>query len=388
MKTLEFGRTTATLLYGRDCRDYLRGLPAASVHCVVTSPPYWGLRDYGTTGQIGLEPTPTAYVDQLVDVFAEVRRVLREDGTVWLNLGDTYARGRTGRADAGRLEADRGRWAEPMPRSMIDRPTPKGVKDKDLLGLPWQVAFALRDDGWYLRSDIVWHKVNPLPESVTDRPTKGHEYLFLLTRSPTYFYDHEAIKEPGRRGTRRNRRTVWAVAAHPYKGAHFATFPPPLVRPCILAGTSARGCCPHCGAPWRRVLERVTSSSGREKGKSGRKRRLGYNAAFSAYDDGSDTPSFETVGWEASCACGVDNDPIPCTVLDPFSGSATTGAVALALGRSYVGLDISPDYLELATQRLEGRKPSDPNPVPPSDQLGLFAPETSGEEPDQDTHDD
>jgi site-specific DNA-methyltransferase (adenine-specific) len=281
-----------------DCIEGLRTLPDASVHCCVTSPPYWGLRDYGHDGQIGLESTPEAYVARMVEVFREVRRVLREDGTLWLNLGDTYGSG------------------------------------KQLKGIPWRVAFALQADGWVLRQDIIWHKPNPMPESVRDRCTKAHEYVFLLTKSERYFYDAEAVSEAAKdpsghkyeRGTYRamrdaaalegtafdgptrshigntrvngkcvkyaaghgankNRRSVWTVTTRPYKGAHFATMPPALVEPCILAGCQEGG-----------------------------------------------------------------------TVLDPFAGSGTTLAVAAELGRSGIGCELNPEYIELAEQRIAKSK--------------------------------
>jgi DNA modification methylase len=305
--------TRHTLHLG-DCREILQTLPEQSVHCCVTSPPYFGLRDYGMTEQIGLEPTPEQFVAELVTVFREVRRVLRDDGTLWLNLGDSYAVNGGGRA-YGASDGAVGRADAPG----SPRRAPEGLKAKDLIGIPWRVPFALQADGWYLRQDIIWHKPNPMPESVTDRCTKAHEYVFLLSKSARYFYDSDAVKLPsvsthprggvnafrgqghfresaggpanrnGRdlkqvgRDELCNRRSVWTVATKPYKGAHFATFPPALVEPCILAG------CPVGG-----------------------------------------------------------------TVLDPFSGSATTGQVALANARSYVGCELNPDYHELAQQRLDG----------------------------------
>ncbi|WKZ67142.1 MAG: site-specific DNA-methyltransferase [Flavobacteriales bacterium] len=315
-----------------DCIEGMRRLEVQSVHCVVTSPPYFGLRDYGVDGQIGLEPTPAEYVEQMVAVFREVRRVLRDDGTVWLNLGDSYANGGRATRDADDKLLERG---------MNTRPD-DGAKPKDLLGIPWRVAFALQADGWYLRQDIIWHKPNPMPESVRDRCTKAHEYIFLLSKSERYYFDSEAMQEPaakgaagsefhtgktgahqlGRASTKprtagnkshkyvtaydgsdteehrtkaglmkiadtpwetRNRRSVWTVATKPYKGAHFATFPPDLIRPCILAG------CPKDG-----------------------------------------------------------------TVLDPFGGSGTTALVALEEGRKALLCELNTDYIALAHKRLEG----------------------------------
>lgn len=295
------------------------------VQCVVTSPPYWGLRDYGDTNQIGLEATPDLFVTHIRCVFSEVRRVLKNDGTVWLNLGDSYASGGTGRRDTSGEYAERRaaqfgsrRGAGNGPREYKQRERPEGLKAKDLIGIPWRVAFALQADGWYLRSDIIWSKPNPMPESVTDRPTKAHEYLFLLSKSQTYYYDADAIKEAAvwtrennpewqkqraetnaRKGAGnrnaadggftgwkpengRNKRSVWTVPTMPYAGAHFATFPEKLIEPCILAG------CPLGGL-----------------------------------------------------------------VLDPFLGSGTVGAVAERLGRRWVGTDLS--YQPLATARTAQR---------------------------------
>ena len=321
-----------------DVRDSLRTLPADSARTCVTSPPYWGLRDYGVEGQLGLEPTPDAYVAAMVEVFREVRRVLAEDGTLWLNLGDSYAGGGGFAPDAPCNVERRERIASGDANSQTFKLSsrqhernksggirPQGdIKAKDLVGIPWMVAFALRADGWYLRSDIIWSKPNPMPESVTDRPTKAHEYLFLLSKAQTYYYDAAAIAEgisdvslqrinqstfaaqkggPKDYGTTgvnvnrsmrqtlenfaenntgtRNKRSVWTIATQPYPDAHFATFPEALIEPCILAG--------------------------------------------SALED---------------------------TILDPFTGSGTTGAVAIRHQRSFVGCELNPVYVELARQRI------------------------------------
>ena len=230
---------TVTILPG-DCRRVLATLPAASLQTCVTSPPYFGLRDYGADGQIGLEPTPAEYVDELVAVFREVRRVLKDDGTLWLNLGDSYAAMRDSKATPDTLRGDsdgtlvkKGFAANRNPATL----KAAGLKHKDLIGIPWRVAFALQADGWYLRQDIIWHKPNPMPESVTDRCTKAHEYLFLLAKSERYYYDSDAIAEPALNDDSRNRRSVWTVPTKPFSGAHFATFPPDLIAPCILAGS-------------------------------------------------------------------------------------------------------------------------------------------------------
>lgn len=374
-----------------DCRETLRTLPPESVHCCVTSPPYWGLRDYGMNSQIGMEQTPDAYVTEIVAVFREVRRVLRDDGTVWLNLGDSYAvqRGGTtmpaetlsgGGNGNGDASAHRGRRSTKALGGRQDESSPEirthavahrnsslfGLKHKDLVGIPWRVALALQSDGWYLRSDIIWAKTNCMPESVTDRPTRSHEYIFLLTKKARYYYDHEAIKEPciydvdgtgtaarkarqkdnakslptaERNGIRppnpdrqrghsrrhsgfndrwdkmekeeqctgmRNKRDVWTVAPANYPGAHFATYPPALIKPCILAG------CPVAG-----------------------------------------------------------------TVLDPFGGSGTTGAVALELGRNAILCELNPSYVRLIRQRCEKSRPYWAEPTPQEstvDDMPLFAP--------------
>ena len=249
-----------------DCREWLSFFPPNHFQTCVTSPPYYGLRDYGVDGQIGLEATPDAYVARLVDVFREVRRVLRDDGTLWLNLGDSYARaGGTDRqiSSTGKV-GNTLKTLEMLP--CRKQAPPDGLKDKDLLGIPWLVAFALRADGWWLRQDIIWHKPNPMPESVKDRCTKAHEYIFLLSKSEKYYFDYAAMRETavypaGTKGAKgsakrqaekgvnarpaeykvydgfRNRRSVWTVTTKPFNGAHFATFPPDLIEPCVLAGS-------------------------------------------------------------------------------------------------------------------------------------------------------
>lgn len=300
-----------------DCREILRTLPDESLNCCVTSPPYWGLRDYGIENQLGLEATPEEYVAHLVEVFREVRRVLRDDGTLWLNLGDSYAAG--GNNAGSRPEDLTDKQRSNRGCRYERRIAPSGLKPKDLVGIPWRVAFALQADGWYLRSDIIWHKPNPMPEAVTDRPTKAHEYIFLLSKSEKYYYDAEAIKEPAesrslskwqdrkadgeptRRGdpstsghiTRtatlassdgRNKRSVWTVPTEPYPEAHFATFPEDLIKPCIKAGSPSGG-----------------------------------------------------------------------TVLDPFGGSGTTAQVARALGCHAVLIELNEAYCSLAENRLSQR---------------------------------
>ena len=306
-------------LYHGGCLEILKQMPNESIDCVVTSPPYWGLRDYSTDGQIGLEPTIKEYIDVMTEIFGEVRRVLKRDGTLWLNMGDSYATAQaSGDKKFNNEEFNKNRPS----RERILTPAkqrPDFLKNKDLIGMPWRVAFALQDDGWYLRSDIIWHKPNPMPESVTDRPTKSHEYIFLMSKSSQYFYDAEAIKEPavcadpeavnyrknGKSDKRnnyqtqamgkpgfgndkwiqpetRNKRTVWTIPTQGFKEAHFATFPVNLIYPCIKAGCRPGG-----------------------------------------------------------------------IVLDPFMGSGTTAIVAEKLSRKWHGIEINADYLDIAVDRIK-----------------------------------
>lgn len=297
-------------IYTGDALAVLKTLPTQSVHTCITSPPYYGLRDYGVAGQIGLEETPEAYIGKLVAVFREVRRVLRDDGTLWLNLGDTYSSQRWSGSGKGQpINKNRDGFRDMNPVRIT------GLPEKNLIGIPWRVAFALQADGWYLRQDFIWHKPNPMPESVTDRCTKVHEYLFLLSKSQNYYFDHEAIREPsvhrrkvprGGKGNnrhktpdpndwssangwkpassaeeRRNRRSVWIVTTKRYNGAHFATFPTDLIEPCILAGAPTGG-----------------------------------------------------------------------VVLDPFLGSGTTAAVAAKHGRRHLGIELNPTYVEVARRQF------------------------------------
>lgn len=257
-----------------DSRELLKDVPDQTFQMCVTSPPYWGLRDYGIDGQIGAEKTVDDYYQDLVAVFREVRRTLRDDGTLWLNIGDSYTSGGRTWRDVDSKNAARG--------MDYRAPTPDGLKPKDLIGVPWRLAFALQADGWYLRTDIVWHKPNGQPESVKDRPTRSHEYVFLLTKSERYAYNWEAMKEPTADGkSTRARRTVWSINTQPYSGAHFAVFPPELVRLCIMGGSKPGD-----------------------------------------------------------------------IVLDPFLGSGTTGMVALEQGRGFVGIELKPEYAELARERI------------------------------------
>ena len=367
-------------IYNMDCLEGLKQLPDNSINCCVTSPPYFGLRDYGVEGQIGLEKTPEEYVAKMVEIFREVKRVLRDDGTLWLNLGDSYAGNCSQASNNGRAGFGNAR------ERLVNRKG-EGLKPKDLVGIPWMVAFALRADGWYLRQDIIWHKPNPMPESVTDRCTKAHEYIFLLTKSQKYFYDREAIREdpkPGNDGTIRaiardrsgpvnigngahmvervykeikgaNKRSVWTVATKPFKEAHFATFPPDLIKPCILAGTSPRAC-EICGAPWERVVERDGMTSRewqkvRGDGTKGFDKKMGKQGKSIAGGRPPD-PVYKTVGWQPTCTCQNEGKGC-CIVLDPFMGSGTTGMVAAMHQRNFIGFELNPEYCKMAEKRIE-----------------------------------
>jgi DNA modification methylase len=391
--------TTHRIIPG-DCIAGLRTLPDASVHCCVTSPPYWGLRDYGHDGQIGLESTPEAYVARMVSVFREVRRVLREDGTCWVNLGDSYANQKSGDTYSGfndryfNRSTDGGKQAKTVSGAKVGKLGFAGLKPKDLCGIPWRVAFALQADGWWLRQDIIWHKPNPMPESVRDRCTKAHEYVFLLTKSERYFYDADAVSEPfadarngnpngggaysvgsgrndsgclktgrwnedGSKGTR-NRRSVWTVTTKPYSGAHFAVMPPDLVEPCIKAGCPEQ-CCAVCGKGWERVVERekrFESGSGRSGNAIEGKQDLAASETNSTPDIRmGPVVSVQTLGWEPACDCAATGT-IPGTVLDPFAGSGTTLAVAAELGRNGIGCELNHEYITLAEQRIKEARAS------------------------------
>ncbi len=379
----------------------MRDMIAAGVkvQMCVTSPPYWGLRDYGVEGQLGLESTPDEYVSNMVEVFRLVRELLADDGTLWLNLGDSYAgdtkgdsRSRESKLAASKLNLHRDKAQAQSQHDIIGiRRVEHGLKPKDLVGIPWRVAFALQADGWYLRSDIIWAKPNPMPESVTDRPTKAHEYLFLLAKRERYFYDADAIREAdagtdhsraiidgqpslepsnglrsphkgirtvdGRNGTGRNRRTVWTVATEPYSEAHFATFPRALIEPCILAGTSQKGHCPGCGKGWVRMLQKPDGSDRPKRQTDANKEAnsqpfgSGIRSAGSVYQDWKNANPDITTGWQPSCTCNLE--PVPGIVFDPFLGSGTTAQVAQDLGRRWLGCELNAQYGTLQTRRTE-----------------------------------
>lgn len=454
------GGMTTQILVG-DVFEQLATLPDESVYCVVTSPPYWGLRDYGTaswdggdrdcdhlaparggispatsskqlthagtltyqyTGkcgkcgarrvdrQLGMEPTLAEHIATMVDVFRQVRRVLRKDGTVWLNYGDCYATSPNGRSAADtKATGNDDRTFRDKPFSTIGGT----LKPKDLCMIPNRLAIALQDDGWWVRSEIIWSKPNPMPESVTDRPATAHEKVWLLTKSARYFYDAEAVRTeakapytkmpdgwdtgPGAHGSfhRGGRekgakvdkqikitegrkhgggkglyplhrsphpsggqslasdpsqgatlRNVWTIATHAYSEAHFATFPPALVEPCIKAGTSEKGCCAECGAPW--VRETVSQQVSLQATNGPEKQEAVTNWDRSQYP--RTRKISETTGWSPSCKC--DAATVPCTVLDPFGGSGTTAMVADRLGRNAILIELNPEYAELARKRI------------------------------------
>jgi DNA modification methylase len=438
--------------------EQLQALPDNSVQCVVTSPPYWALRRYDipdvvwggdpdcdhdwssfirkgksggldssveyTTnqivpdqqqqqcrkcaawvGQLGQEPTPDLFISHMTDIFREVRRVLRADGTCWLNMGDCYAQSGMGGNPA---ESQFRKQATNKGSLIHGRKAPDGLKPKDLVGIPWMLAFALRADGWYLRAENIWAKGlsfcesyagSVMPESVKDRPTRSHEQVFLLTKSERYFYDDEAVKEQGvypagtraakgsgtregnRRGTKgqalkargdrndqqqstadggigyatydgmRNLRTVWAIGIEPFDEAHFATYPPDLVMPCLKAGTSAKGACSACGAPWKRIVDYEPMPEEIRQQFEAARARTGEDHGR---DDGFTTrrPNYQRkrIGerWEATCECGAD--VVPCVVLDPFAGSGTTGVACELMRLSFVGIDLG--YHEMSERRV------------------------------------
>ena len=338
-------------------------LPDNFIDCVVTSPPYFGLRDYGEDSQIGLEESPEEYIECLVLAFREVRRVLAKTGTLWLNIGDTYNSYTANRGESKSISA-RTNAASPSRAKgygLLD----KGLKKKDLLMIPARVAIALQADGWYLRSKIVWHKPNGMPESPNDRPSSSHEEVFLFSKSGSYYYDKFA-----ERNGDSNLRNVWAFPIQPYHGAHFATMPRDLASRCIRLGSSERGRCPECLGPWARVP--VTEPTTRERPNDYVK-RSGQEGTGNSCPNSSAGTKLVSSTWVASCDCGAD--PEPCVVFDPFNGAATTGLAAKLLGRSYVGGDISADYLKMSQARLRGPMPGDKLAtavVPLSGQLSMF----------------
>ena len=444
--------------------DVLDQMEEKSVHCIVTSPPYYGLRNYdlpptvwggqkncphywsessqpttklgmsGNTngisknyinpgkiyapsdvplrgmqclecdawlGCLGLEPSIKMFVEHIVYIFRKAWRVLRDDGTLWLNLGDSYA----GSGKRTQEHANPG-LSKSAKRDAVNLPNylPEGVKRKDLMGMPWRVALALQDDGWYLRSDIIWQKLNAFPESVKDRPSKSHEYIFLLTKKEKYFYDRDAIRQPlalssvkrleeksfwdqvggdtdyevdgmssrktlenfkkaydDEKELGANKRTVWPISSGSKRLPHYATFPPQMVEPCVLAGTSEHGVCNQCGAPYRRETKQKSSTMNlrvRDAKKGISEFKTGFDGKVNATEDEIENYTEETVitttkgktNWLVDCKCS--EGVIPATVMDIFSGSGTTGLVALRYNRSYVGIELSQKYIDISRKRI------------------------------------
>lgn len=344
-----------------DVMDGLRQLPDESVHCCVTSPPYWQLRDYQFEGQIGLEPNIEAHVAKMVEVFAEVRRVLRKDGVLFLNYGDMYANdGKWGGSTGGKHAAgNHGKTGIGRQKKHT------GLKPKDLVMMPERVALALQADGWWVRDRIIWHKPNPMPSSTDDRCTPSYEIVWHLTKASRYYWDAVAISEPAasartRAGFNdrwdaapspmtRNRRNVWTIATEPYREAHFATMPTELARLCIAAGSSEHGCCSACGAPWQRITETSYVNPGNRTTNGSRSiERRHETAGFAQRLE----KCVGTIGWQPSCECFIDDkgaippDAVPCTVLDPFGGAGTTGLVADRLQRNAILIEGSAKYVE------------------------------------------
>jgi DNA modification methylase len=379
MNKIEFG----------DCREIMKRWidEGVKIQTCITSPPYYGLRDYGVDGQVGLEKSVDDYVNNMVEVFNHVKELLTDDGTLWLNLGDTYSDTRWSSGGGQIMNKNKDEHRS------LQHEKNTGLPSKNLIGIPWKVAFALQADGWILRQDIIWQKPNPMPESVRDRCTKSHEYIFLLSKSPQYYFDHVAIKEPsvnpesykGRRkrssmteqseiimdkfgATRsgfknieegktyptRNKRDVWKVNVRPYKGAHFATYPTARIEPCILAGTSEKGHCPVCNARWKRMeidtgerhdVEVYTGKAVKDyehakaQNPSDTKRRV--------LESMSKIYKYE---WIPTCECKLE--PVLDIVFDPFMGSGTTAQVALQHGRQYLGCELNKEYEKLQQERI------------------------------------
>ena len=381
-----------TVMIG-DCLEKLKELPDESVNTCVTSPPYWNLRDYGVSNQLGLEETPEEFVDNLVKVFREVKRVLRNDGTLWLNLGDSYNTTQAGNKIWGNGVGANKHYADgsiPKKRNLI-----QNLKKKDLVGIPWRVALALQQDGWYLRQDIIWHKPNPMPESVKDRCTKAHEYIFLLSKSPKYYFDNESIKEdaiyspsttkeverpkgyykgkyskPEKANrvdgsfkairSKKNKRSVWSVSPKPFKDAHFATFPMKLIEPCILAGCPEKVCV-DCGTPYEQKVETKRIPRWELPEDDERYRPKKYENAHDKLNGSTRHYITETkiIGLQKKCNCET-NETKSATVLDIFGGSGTTGIVANSHDRDSILIELNKDYVNIMEKRF-------------NDELGLFS---------------
>src|SRR5665213_2228257 len=411
-KVASLGLVNGRRIICGDALTVLRELPDGIVHTCVTSPPYFNLRDYKIEGQMGLEESPEEYVQKMVEVFREVKRVLHDSATLWINIGDSYASNPESGGKQSLLMT--GSEHKRTPKKGYVRPV--GLKPKDLVGVPWRLAFALQAEGFYLRSDIIWQKLNPMPSSVLDRPTCSKEYIFLLAKSQKYFYDIDSIKEPATHETTkmpdgwdtgdgvhgsihrngrekgakvnkqrghgrqhagftdrwdamtkaeqcsgmRNKRDVWTVATKPFKDSHFATVPAKFISSCCLSGSKPVGVCRECGAPPRQVYEKVeplelvkASSKMSELPDEHGQKRIQQRVKAARNAGAEHDPPFAgkaAIGWESSCKCNVGT--VPALVLDPFSGSGTTGLVANGRGRNYIGVELNPDYISMSERRL------------------------------------
>jgi len=375
---------TVDILVG-DCRERLAELPAESVQAAITSPPYWGLRDYQHKDQLGQEETPAAYVEALTDILdVHCGRVLRNDGSLWLNLGDSYFSTTKGTGGSDPATSPKQSWKgkanaqahDPIRLNAGDLP----IKAKDMVGIPWRVAFAMQDRGWWLRSAIIWHKTNPMPESVTDRPTNDYEFIFLLTKSARYYYDVWGERMPPKSykrvggaapytadGATNNgigsgsfhqmaehgaqMRAVWTIPTVPFPGSHFAVFPPELPARIIRLATPTAGSCADCGRPWGRVVKKtgiLQEYHGVNRVAEAARGRHGQSSVFNT----AARPGRELVGWRPSCECNA-GVPVPAVVLDPFAGAGTTGLAADRLGRSAVLIELNPDYANMARERID-----------------------------------
>lgn len=377
---------TRFLLLQGDSKEVLKRFPDNTFHTVVTSPPYWLLRDYFSDKQLGQESTPEKYVENLVSIMKEVKRTLRRDGAVWFNIGDSYNN------NSGFCRATKGWGRKGRKDGSADKKAIKHsyIKKKELFGIPWMVATALQKDGWYLRCDIIWKKTNPMPDGAKDRPTRGHEYIFLLSKSPKYFYDYYRVLEDtdehpdgvqgfgakNQKGTyrmdqdrtfrhygKRNKRAVWETSVSTFQGGHFATFPRELIEPCIKASTSEKGSCVECGSPWERIFEKIEVERPEPINKHiiNKKMDSSSDMFFDHNRELKDAyvpktiKSLELVskGWKKSCKCKT-NKTTNCLVLDPFSGTGTTGEVALSQEQRYVGIELNEEYLEISRDRING----------------------------------
>lgn len=384
-------------IYNMESLQYLRQCESGSVHCIITSPPYWGMRKYLEDGhpdqgkEIGLEPTIDEFIESLVVIFREARRVLHPTGTLWVNMGDCYASSANGRSASTTNELGTDdRIFQDKPFSTVGN----GLKPKDLVGQPWRLALALQTDGWYLRNDIIWEKPSIRPESVTDRLTKSHEYVFMLAKSHKYYHDWVAISEPvkqesiarAKRGvssshknmkipgqsphsmhrarannedyptpTLRRKRTIWRVSSKGFKGMHYATFPQALISPMIEAGCPLR-VCPDCGGPWQRTIKKEFTPQEDVSAERNVRNAPGHKRTYKGnnFDDATPrgTVRIVTTGWEPTCECDGNHEHIPGVVLDMFMGSGTTAIAAHKLGRDFMGCDLNPDYVKMASERL------------------------------------